>query len=135
MPTATVRLIGPDGATHLQAAIGTGPVDAAYNAIDEIVKTPNKLIEFSIHAITEGIDAIGEVTVRISNTEQQRVTAQRDAVQPRTFGGYGADTDIIVACAKSYLSALNKLLVANGAQLPVAQRLTRSLMGITRRRK
>ena len=121
MPTATVRLIGPDGETHLRAAIGTGPVDAAYNAIDDIVKTPNKLIEFSIHAITEGIDAIGEVTVRISNTEQQRLTAQRDVVQPRTFGGYGADTDIIVACAKSYLSALNKLLVANGARLPVAQ--------------
>lgn len=122
MPTATVRLIGPDGNSHLVAAVGTGPVDAVYNAIDAIVKTSNKLIEFSIHAITEGIDAIGEVTVRISNTEQQRLNAQRDTVRPRTFGGYGADTDIIVACAKSYLSALNKLLVANGAQLPEPQK-------------
>ena len=134
MPTATVRLIGPDGDSHLVAAVGTGPVDAAYNAIDEIVKTPNKLMEFSVHAITEGIDAIGEVTVRISNTEQKRMTAQREAVQPRTFGGYGADTDIIVACAKSYLSALNKLLVANGAQLTCSTELTGSSTDPRRRK-
>ncbi|HSD85776.1 MAG TPA: 2-isopropylmalate synthase, partial [Anaerolineae bacterium] len=63
MPTATVRLKGPDGKIHVQAAMGSGPVDAAYKAIDAIVKTPNTLLEFNIHAITEGIDALGEVTV------------------------------------------------------------------------
>lgn len=120
MPTATVRLIGPDKKVYIQAAIGTGPVDAAYNAMDEIIQAPNKLIEFSIHAITEGIDALGEVTVRISNSQQQRLTAQRDAAQPRTFGGYGADTDIVVASAKAYLSAINKLLVATGVEIPSA---------------
>ena len=46
-------------------AIGTGPVDAAYKAIDAIVQRPNTLQEFVIHAVTEGIDALGEVTVRI----------------------------------------------------------------------
>ncbi|HSC89159.1 MAG TPA: 2-isopropylmalate synthase, partial [Polyangiaceae bacterium] len=59
MPTATVRLRGPDGALHVRAAIGTGPVDAAYRAIDEIVRVPSSLLEFSVHAVTEGIDALG----------------------------------------------------------------------------
>jgi 2-isopropylmalate synthase len=120
MPTATVRLIGPDEQRHVHAAIGTGPVDAAYNAMDQIIQAPSKLVEFSIHAITEGIDALGEVTVRIADTRQQRLTAQREAAQPRTFGGYGADTDIVVASAKAYLSALNKLLVATGVEVPNA---------------
>ena len=65
MPTASVRLRGPDGKIYTQAAIGTGPVDATYKAIDEIVNVPSTLLEFNIHAVTEGIDALGEVTVRI----------------------------------------------------------------------
>ncbi len=116
LPTATVRLRGPDGATLTQAAVGTGPVDAVYKAIDAIVKTPNTLLEFSIHAVTRGIDALGEVTVRIETADGLRtIDAQKETEQPRTFGGHGADTDIIVASAKAYLSALNKLLVASGA--------------------
>jgi 2-isopropylmalate synthase len=113
MPTATVRLCGPDGAISIQPAIGTGPVDAAYKAIDAIVKTPNTLLEFSVHAVTEGIDALGEVTVRIRGTNGSRtIDAQKEVEQPRTFGGHGADTDIIVASAKAYLAALNKLIIA-----------------------
>lgn len=117
MPTATVRLRGPDGTLHQHAAIGTGPVDAAYKAIDEIVQAPTTLLEFSIRAITEGIDAIGEVTVRLEAREAeeaQRTSAQNGRTRHRTYGGHGADTDIIVASAKAYLSALNKLLVATG---------------------
>jgi 2-isopropylmalate synthase len=115
MPTATVRLRGPDGQTHLQAAIGTGPVDATYKAIDAIVAAPNTLLEFAIHAVTEGIDALGEVTVRIQSRNGARtLDAQKEVEQPRTFGGHGADTDIIVASAKAYLAAVNKLLVATG---------------------
>jgi 2-isopropylmalate synthase len=110
MPTATVRLRGPDGQKHVQACVGTGPVDAAFKAIDAVVKEPSTLLEFSIHAVTEGIDALGEVTVRVQSTE----------AEPRTFGGHGADTDIIVASAKAYLSAINKLLVAINA--PVEER-------------
>jgi 2-isopropylmalate synthase len=117
MPTATVRLKGPDGQLHLQAAVGTGPVDATYKAIDEIVRAPATLLEFAVHAVTEGIDALGEVTVRIQGKNVQHTTldAQKDAKQTRTFGGHGADTDIIVAGAKAYLAALNKMLVATGA--------------------
>ncbi|MCJ7625272.1 MAG: 2-isopropylmalate synthase [Anaerolineaceae bacterium] len=115
MPTATVRLIGPDNTSHIKAAIGTGPVDAVYKAIESIVKIPVKLLEFSIHAITEGIDAQGEVTVRIEESNGNQILhAHNEIIKSRSYGGYGADTDIIVASAKAYLSALNKLLVASG---------------------
>jgi len=115
MPTASVRLRDPEGNIHIHASIGTGPVDATYKAIDAIVKSPNILQEFVVHAVTEGIDALGEVTVRIQSTDlPATVDAQSDTEQPRTFGGYGADTDIVVASAKAYLSALNKMLVASG---------------------
>jgi len=117
MPTAAVRLIGPDGELHVQAAIGTGPVDATYKAIDEIVKAPNTLLEFSIRAITEGIDALGEVTVRIkaeNGSIPRRTSPQSGRAHRLTFGGHGADTDTIVACARAYLSAINKLLAASG---------------------
>jgi 2-isopropylmalate synthase len=111
MPTATVRLSDPDGRTHLQAAIGTGPVDATYKAIDSIVKEPVRLLEFSVHSVTEGIDAQGEVTVRIQREDGETTThAQKGSEVPRTFGGYGADTDIVVASAKAYLAAMNKML-------------------------
>lgn len=104
MPTATIKLRGPDGAVHIAAAIGTGPVDASYQAIDKIVAVPNTLVEYRVAAITEGIDALGEVTVRI----------RRDENGKRSFGGHGADTDIIVASAKAYLSAINKMLAYTG---------------------
>jgi 2-isopropylmalate synthase len=116
MPTATVRLRGPDGKVHLLAAVGTGPIDATYKAIDDIVKVPATLLEFSVHAVTEGIDALGEVTVRIQGKNgTHTVDAQKETKQVRTFGGHGADTDIIVASAKAYLAALNKMMVATGA--------------------
>jgi 2-isopropylmalate synthase len=122
MPTATVRLRGPDGQLHVSAAVGTGPVDAAYKAIDAIVKAPNTLQEFVVHAVTEGIDALGEVTVRIEGSDGLlQISPQREAEVPRTFGGYGADTDIVVASVKAYLAALNKLLVASGQYGSVEQ--------------
>ena len=113
MPTATVRLRGPDRVIHNFASMGTGPVDATYKAIDAIVQTPCKLLEFNIHAITEGIDALGEVTVRIqSENGQHSMDPQSEAMFSRVYGGHGADTDIIVASAKAYINALNKLIIA-----------------------
>ncbi len=113
LPTATIRLRGPDGKVHTHASIGTGPVDATYKAIDAIVKIPATLLEFNIHAITEGIDALGEVTVRVQPKEAlSKLDAQRETEYGRVFGGHGADTDIIVASAKAYLAALNKLIIA-----------------------
>ena len=100
MPTAAVRLSGPDGETLADAALGTGPVDAVYKAINRIVGVSNKLTEFSVKSVTEGIDAQGEVLIRIES----------DGV---TYTGRGADTDIIVASAKAYMNALNRLLSVN----------------------
>ncbi len=113
MPTATVRLRGPDGVVHTHAAMGTGPVDATYKAINAIVNVPCTLLEFNIHAITEGIDALGEVTVRIQGKNgHTTMDAQAEVEYPRVYGGHGADTDIIVASAKAYINALNKLIIA-----------------------
>lgn len=117
LPTATVRLLGPDGQTHIHAAVGTGPVHAAFQTIDAIIHVPNTLLEFNIHAVTEGIDALGEVTVRLqaeNGTASHRTSPQNEVTHTRSFGGYGSDTDIIVASAKAYLAALNKMLIASG---------------------
>lgn len=114
MATATIRLRDPQGGLHVQAAIGTGPVDATYKAINAIIQHPNMLQEFVIHAVTQGIDALGEVTVRVQGENRVITDPQQETDQPRTFGGYGTDTDIVVASAKAYLSALNKMLVASG---------------------
>ncbi len=96
-PTASVRLIAPDGSIHADAALGTGPVDAVYRAINRIVAVPNELTEFHVKSVTEGIDAQGEVTIRVQSGDQSYV-------------GRGADTDIIVASAKAYMNALNRML-------------------------
>ncbi len=113
MPTATVRLKGPDGKVHAHASIGSGPVDATYKAIRAIVNVPNKLMEFSVHSITAGIDALGEVTVRIQGRDSRTtMDAQAEVPYPRVYGGHGADSDIIVASAKAYINALNKLIIA-----------------------
>jgi len=115
MPTATVRLQDPEGVIHVRATVGTGPVDAAFKAVDGIVEAPNRLLEYSVHAVTEGIDAQGEVTVRIQAEDGIQMThAQRSNSLPRTYGGYGADTDIVVASVRAYMSALNKMLIAQG---------------------
>jgi len=102
IPTASVRLIRPDGEVIADAALGTGPIDAVYKAINRLVGVSNVLTEFTVKSVTEGIDAIGEVLIRIES----------DGV---TYTGRGADTDIIVASAKAYMNALNRLLAAKEA--------------------
>jgi 2-isopropylmalate synthase len=95
-PTATVIIRTPEGAELMDAAIGTGPVDAVYKAINRVVNIPNQLIEFSVQSVTAGIDALGEVTIRIRHDD-------------RVFSGHAANTDIVVASAHAYLHALNRL--------------------------
>lgn len=97
-------------------------MDAVYQAINRIIGVKNRLTEFSINAVTEGIDAVAETTVRIQpsnggNVEDQyRVNPQTNQPYLRTFSGHGASTDIVVASARAYLSALNKMLAAQGEQ-------------------
>ena len=98
--TATVKLTGPDGESITDACTGNGPVDAVCNAIDRAIGFESKLVDFNVQAVTEGIDSQGTVTIRI----------EKDG---RTYTGRGADTDIIVASAKAYLSAANRQLASD----------------------
>ena len=104
VPTATVEL-EVEGKAISQTGTGDGPVDAVYRTIAAITQTKSKLLMYVVKAITGGTDAQGEVSVRV----------QEDG---RTVSGHGADTDIITASARAYLSALNKLanLAAKQAQ-------------------
>jgi 2-isopropylmalate synthase len=104
VPTAVATIIDEDGETHVVSTTGTGPVDAAYKAIDKVVGIESDLQEFAVKAITRGIDAIGEVTVRI--------TAQ----DGRVYNGRGADNDIIVSSAKAYINAVNRMIEASRAR-------------------
>ncbi|MCD6290312.1 MAG: 2-isopropylmalate synthase [Anaerolineae bacterium] len=117
IPTAVVRLKRlSDGKVFTEAGFGTGPVDAIYQGINRIVGVPNKLVEFGIQAITEGLDAVGDVVIRIEAVEPvgPKERAQ-GGVGRRVFSGRGIDTDIVVASAKAYMQALNKLLAAQQA--------------------
>jgi len=123
IPTASVVMIGPDGEQYQDAALGSGPVDAVYQAINRIVGVTNRLTEFSINAVTEGLDAVAEATIRIQPDDGAEYTVNPQTNKPifRTYSGHGASTDIVVASARAYLSALNKLLAerqtpASGAQ-------------------
>ncbi len=98
-PTATVSIRTPTGEELTDAAIGTGPVDAVYRAINRVVNVPNDLIEFAVQSVTAGIDAIGEVTIRLRH-------------EGRVYSGHAANTDIIVASAQAYINALNRLYAA-----------------------
>jgi 2-isopropylmalate synthase len=111
MPTATVRLRGPDGELVTQAAVGTGPVHAVFRAIDEIVKAPAELLEYSINNVTEGIDALGHASVRLrAQASDGRVNPQHGSGSAPILHGHAADTDVIVASTKAYLAALNRVL-------------------------
>jgi 2-isopropylmalate synthase len=100
VPTAAVRLVTPEGEKVEDAALGTGPVDAIYKAINRLVRVDNVLTEFTVKSVTEGIDAIGEVLIRIEGNDGM------------TFSGRGADTDILVASGRAYVNALNRLITA-----------------------
>ncbi|TXG94732.1 MAG: 2-isopropylmalate synthase [Rhodocyclaceae bacterium] len=94
-PQAAVTLtLG--GVEHKAGAFGGGPVDATFKAIETVAKSGSELLLYSVNAITTGTDAQGEVTVRLSHGG-------------RIVNGNGADTDIVIASAKAYLNALNKL--------------------------
>jgi 2-isopropylmalate synthase len=94
-PMATVKLkIGDKVFDRMDH--GDGPVDATYKAIASITGTKSNLMKFDVKGITGGTDALGEVTVTLDESG-------------KTVRGHGADTNIIVAAAKAYVNALNKL--------------------------
>ena len=102
--TATVRLIGPGQQVYSDAATGNGPVDAVCKAVQRATGgVAVQLVDFNVRSVTEGMDSIGEVVIRI----------EQDG---KVFTGRGASTDIIVASAKAYLSAFNRLIGQQGVR-------------------
>jgi 2-isopropylmalate synthase len=99
IPTATVRVATLEGHVQQDASTGDGPVDAVCKAIDRIVRIKSRLSDFSVQSVSAGMDALGEVSVKVESDEG-------------TFIGRGASTDIIVASGKAYLNALNKVVAA-----------------------
>ena len=104
VPTATV-VINMAGKKHQAAAIGDGPVDAAYKAINEIIKEKNvKLLDYQIKSVTSGKEAQGEASIRIKQGDIE-------------VNGRGISTDIIEASAKAYLDALGKIARARKVKI------------------
>ncbi len=101
-PTATITLADQNGQEETASAVGTGPVDAVCRALDSLTDEPNELIEFSVKSVTEGIDAMGEVTIRLRRSG-------------KLYSGHSADTDVVVAAAQAYLNALNRLVSNEGS--------------------
>jgi 2-isopropylmalate synthase len=96
-----------DGAVRRHTATGDGPVDATFNAIKALFPHEARLQLYQVHAVTEGTDAQAEVTVRLEESG-------------KTVNGQGADTDTLVASARAYVNALNKLLVKREKKAPEA---------------
>ena len=96
-PTATVRLIDSSDEVFEDAAVGEGPVDAIYNAVNRVTGAENTLTEYSVKSVTEGINAQGEVTIRIESNGN-------------SYMGRAADPDILVASTRAYIHAMNRSL-------------------------
>src|ERR1051325_58330 len=98
VPTATVALKPAQGEAIPDAGTGDGPVDAALKAIDRLTKTRGKLMDYSLRSVSQGKDALGEVTVKVDFGDKELVT------------GKGASTDVVEASARAYLNAVNRFL-------------------------
>ncbi len=99
IPAAIIRLLKGEEKFE-EVATGAGPIDAAYNAINKIVDLNIRLESYQLSAVTEGRDALGEVTVKLS-------------YKTKTINGRGVSTDIIEASVKAYLNGINRLLKFN----------------------
>jgi 2-isopropylmalate synthase len=96
-----------DGEVRTHKSTGDGPVDATFNAVKALVPHTARLQLYQVHAVTEGTDAQAEVTVRLEENG-------------KSVNGQGADTDTLVASARAYVNALNKLLVKREKTAPRA---------------
>ena len=110
MATATLRMKTPEGEVT-DAAVGDGPVDAAFQAAQRITGIELTLLEYALEAVTGGTDALGRVSV----------TVEADG---RKWRGRASDTDIVVASAKAFVNAMNKIRMARDASVPQQNELT-----------
>ncbi len=109
VPTATVRLKRPGDPQTMEAiqdaGTGDGPVDAALKAVDRLTKTHGTLMEYSLRAVSQGKDALGEVSIKVDFGDGNLVP------------GKGASTDIIEASARAYLNAVNRHIFSGKEQM------------------
>lgn len=98
-PVATVAIKNQTGEIIEKTADGDGPIDAIGKAIGAIVGISLKLVNFSVQSVSGGTDAVGEINIRLE-------------ADGRLFAGRGIDTDIVVASAKAYVNAVNKMIVS-----------------------
>lgn len=111
IPTATATILDEsEGKESTMAFTGTGPVDATFKSIREQIPNAGniKLLEYTVSSVTAGIDALGEVTVRL-----------QDPVNGRIVFGRSANTDVIVASAQAYINAINRLLSMRDSVAPI----------------
>lgn len=98
IPTATVTVVDPFGNERTACDFGSGPIDAVFKAIDSIIDAKCVLDDFNVQSVTGGVDALGEVTVRISSPNGE------------IYSGRGSECDITVSSAKAYINAINRML-------------------------
>ena len=114
IPTATVKMVGPDGVERYIATTGTGPVDAVYKAIDQIIGVDVELNDYALNSVTDGIQALATTRVVIktksSKDEDLKLNVQTGSEFERKFSGTGSDADIVISSARAYVQALNKML-------------------------
>lgn len=110
-------MIGPDAITRINATVGSGPVDAVYKAIDELVRVKVDLVEYSVNAVVEGIESLAQTRVAIRPAASSNVpgammkaNVQTGNIEARTFMSTGADTDIVVSSARAYVAAINRMI-------------------------
>ncbi|MBN8967684.1 MAG: 2-isopropylmalate synthase, partial [Rhizobiales bacterium] len=106
-PQRATMKVEVDGKARIDEAEGNGPVDAVFNAIKSLVPHEARLELYQVHAVTEGTDAQAEVSVRLSQ-------------DGRSMTARASDPDTLVASAKAYLSALNKIVMKRQRDLPAA---------------
>ena len=109
VPTATITMTTPTGESRTETTEGNGPVDAVCKAVVAVIGVRPRLEDYTVRAITGGLDAVGDVTVRLRHEE-------------RIYSGRAADTDILVASAKAYTNAMNRLLALDGMEAPTTMR-------------
>jgi 2-isopropylmalate synthase len=107
IPTATVSIRRPDGVLIQDAAIGDGPVDAIFKAVERVTGIAANLREFAVRGVTAGKDAQGEVSLELEVESDDR-----------TFRGRAASTDIIEASAEAYINAVNAILTRRERDQP-----------------
>ncbi len=102
LPTATIRLLTETAGERVASAVGTGPVDAIFRAIDACLRTPARLLDFRVESACKGHDAQGAANVTVTSIEGGPA-----------FHGFGADVDVLVASAKAYVAARARLDAAS----------------------